>query len=550
VILIRINKEEIKVQLLIVDDEVHVVERMLNTFDWKSIGIEHVYGAYSASEALSLLHQFSIDIVITDIYMPGMSGIQLIAEIRKRWRKTKCILLSGYSDFMYAKEAIQLQTECYLIKPVDSKELIDTVGNTVKKLRQEWEEVVSRQKLEKTLQDNLPFLRSKLLNELLSGQHTSVASLEDKMQLLGLPGFIDKPAAIMIVRLEEPFNEYNFRDLSLIEYAIDNVIEELFDQNFYIWQTKDINDYLVITVAEKTELQECERSKLFERAASQLQETVGQYFKGKISVMVSGWGLFPLDISSRYNSSVSAFRLQVGNSKNIFMRVDDELVLLEVQSLQSLRNPPSLQQLLEMGRWKDAEQKLLEIFTELQQKWVDSQDHILEVFYHISAAYACIIHKNGYQLSQVFAYDYEKLTSGLPFTSINLLREWSLRVLARLIADMDRDNVDKRTSIINKIYNIIDSQLSEDVSLQRIADQVFLHPSYVSRIFKLETGENISEYVQRIRMEKAEYLLKNSPMKIYEISAVLGYLRPHSFNYSFKKEFGITPQGYRDQSSK
>lgn len=93
------------VQLLLVDDEIHVVERFSSTIDWMSLGIEHVYKAYSGLEALALLEQFSIDIVITDIRMPGMSGLELVGEIRNRWPKTKCILLSGYSDFNYAKEA-------------------------------------------------------------------------------------------------------------------------------------------------------------------------------------------------------------------------------------------------------------------------------------------------------------------------------------------------------------------------------------------------------------------------------------------------------------
>ncbi len=108
-------------QLLIVDDEVHVVERLSATVPWLSMGIGQVHKAYSASEALSLLNQFSVDIVITDIQMPGMSGLELIAEISRKWKKTKTIILSGHSDFQYAKEAILHRTEDYLLKPVTEK---------------------------------------------------------------------------------------------------------------------------------------------------------------------------------------------------------------------------------------------------------------------------------------------------------------------------------------------------------------------------------------------------------------------------------------------
>jgi len=522
----------------------------LNTFDWSGIGIEEVHGAYSAKEALALLHQFSIDIVITDIYMPGMSGIELIAEIRKRWRKTKCIVLSGYSDFEYAREAIAHQAESYLIKPVNANELLDTVQRVIDKIKQEWEEVVSRQKLEQALQDNLPLLRSALLNDILTGQAARTSTLEEKMRLLGLSEFFGKAAALMIIRLEEPFNDYDFKDLALIEYAVGNMAEELFEQHFHCWMTKDANDYRVIAVSVKTDMDERERQLLFERAASELQAAVGAYFRGKLSALVSGWGVFQHEVSSLYRSSISAFRLQVGHSKGVFMRIDDELVQLEVKSLQSLRNPPSLMQLLEMGRWDDAGRKLEEIFAELEAKWSSSQDHLLEVFYHLSATFTCTIHKNGYPLCRIFADDYDQLTKGFSFASIPQLRDWAMRVLGRLNVEVEAESVTKRKSIIKEICSIVENQLSEDVTLQRIAEQVFLHPSYISRIFKMETGENLSEYVHRTRMERAKFLLRSSPMKIYEIAAQLGYMRPHSFNFVFKKAYGMTPQKYRELNAR
>src|SRR5690606_25316723 len=108
---------------------------------------------------------------------------------------------------------------------------------------------------------------------------------------------------------------------------------------------------------------------------------------------------------------------------------------------------------------------------------------------------------------------------------------------------------DTRRSLINEIQSYVQRHLAEDVSLQSIADHVFLHPVYVSKIYKLETGDNLSEYVLKTRMNKAEYLLKHSHDKIYEIAAHLGYQRPHSFNHAFKKVYGMTPQEYRDTYS-
>jgi two-component system response regulator YesN len=533
-------------QLLIVDDEVHVVERLASTIPWQTMGIENVYKAFSAHEALSLLNQNSIDIVLTDIQMPGMSGLELIAEISRMWKKTKCILLSGHSDFKYAKEAILHQTEDYLLKPVTEKDLLQTVQRVIDKLKREWEEVISSQRIALTLQENLPMLRGNLLNDLLQGRR--ITHFQDKMKILELPKLHQKPFTLMIIRLEDHFLEYDFQGLSLMEYAIGNMAEELFGDHFILWHTKDAHDYLVFVAKSKNEFHSNEEMKLFERIASQLQSAVKNFLKGKVSILVSGWGTFPDELSSLYNSSISAFRKIIGSEQEFFMRVADDLVKVEVQSLQTLYEPPTLIHLLDAGRWHSVAEKLEQIFEELTRKWTESQEHLLEVFYSVSSAFSYIAHKNGRLLSHLIGSDYDKLTEGIPFRSANQLREWSLRTLYCLQVDMDHETHNARLSTINEIRSFIDNNLAEDVSLQAIADHVFMHPVYVSKIYKLESGDNLSEYVNRIRMDKAAFLLTNNQEKIYEIAAQLGYQRPHSFNHAFKKHYGVTPQEYRVQN--
>lgn len=538
------------VQLLIVDDEIHVVERFSTTIDWKSAGVEQVHKAYSAMEALTLLEQFSIDVVITDIQMPGMSGLQLIAEIHRRWPKTKCILLSGYSDFNYAKEAIQYQTQDYLLKPVTEADLLNTLQRVIDKLKKEWEEVVSNQRLTYTLRENLPLLRGNLLHDLLQGRRMSPEALHDKMRMLELTDYIGFQFAIMMIRLEEYFLEYDQRSLSLMEYAISNMVEELYGNEYDIWHTKDAHDYLVFVMRKKQESSyDPGDSAGFERTATTLQSAVKSYLKGKISILVSSWGLFPQDLVTLYNRSVAVFRRRIGNEHELFMRLEDDQIHTDIQTLQSLYEPPTLNHLLDAGRWDDVEEKLRFTLDEMERGYAGSQEHLLEVYFTIASAYAYIAHKNGRQLSQLMKDDYDRMTEGTPFRSINQLREWSLRTLHKMKADMDQETKDSRVSLINAIRSFVDQNLAGDISLQTIADHVYLHPVYVSKIYKLETGDNLSDYVNRIRMDKAAYLLKSSQDKIYEIAAQLGYQRPHSFNHAFKKYFGMTPQEYRDQYS-
>ncbi|MDQ0114189.1 response regulator transcription factor [Paenibacillus harenae] len=535
-------------QLMLVDDEAHVVDRFATTIDWKSVSIEGVYRAYSAAEALELLEQYSIDIVITDIKMPGMSGLQLIAEIRRLWPKTKCILLSGYSDFDFAKQAILYQTEDYLLKPVKEDDLLSTVKRVLLKLEQEWEEVVSSQRMTYTLKENLPLLRANLLHELLQGKKWSAEVLQEKMNRLEMGSPVWESFALMVIRMDEPFLQYELEDQSWKEYAVSNMVEELFGARYAIWYAKDAHDYLVFLLTAKQEDGAVDDPIWFERTAAALQSAVCAYLKAKISILVSKRGIFPEDVASYYNRSIASFRKRIGNERELFMRLEDEdKSAAPIHSLQSLYEPPTLIHLLEAARWDVIEEKLQRIYETMENGDAVSQEHLLEVYFTIASAYTFIAHKNGRRLADLIGSYYDRMSEGFPCRSLNHLREWSFRTLQHMREDMDRETQDSRSALIRDIQTFVEENVTRDISLQTIAEKVVLHPVYVSKVYKLETGENISDYVQRVKMKKAEHMLKLTNEKIYEIATQLGYQRPHSFIYAFKKMFGITPQEYRDR---
>lgn len=539
------------VQLLIVDDEMHVVDRFCNTIDWGAIGIGQVHKAYSGAEALELLAQISIDIVLTDIRMPGMSGLELIAEIRQRWQKTKCILLSGHSEFMYAQEAISYQTEDYLLKPVKDEELLRVIGRVKDKLHAEWEQVVSKQRLTYTIKENMPLLRATLLNDLLQGRPVPQSALYTKMNVLGFSGIQDQSFSLMLIRLEEIRHDDKI-STSLREYAVTNMVDELFGERYNCWQTKDVHDYLVFVMMPKeSDLTEKEASDWFQRTASVLQSAVKTYLKSKVSILIGGKGQFPVDLRGLYEQSVSSFRKRIGNSHEFFMSSIDEPIRMPslIKSLYSLYEPPTLIHLIEATRWVSIEAKLCAAFDEMERENADSSEYLQEAYFSIASSYSYIAHKNGRSLSHLIGLDYDRMMEGRPFRSIQDLKEWAFRGLERIREDRDQETKHSRTSLINKIQSYVELNIIKDVSLNAIAEHVYLHPVYVSTIYKQETGRNLSDYLHLVRMDKAEYMLKNTLNKIYEIAAQLGYQRAHSFNYAFKKRFGMTPQDYRDQFS-
>ncbi|TLS53813.1 helix-turn-helix domain-containing protein [Paenibacillus antri] len=144
--------------------------------------------------------------------------------------------------------------------------------------------------------------------------------------------------------------------------------------------------------------------------------------------------------------------------------------------------------------------------------------------------------------------DYEMLLDANQFQTIRQLEDWSYRVYGRLKQEMDKEAGNTRATIVDQVHRYIELHMEEDVSVQTLADHVYLNPSYLSRVYKSETGESISDYLYRFRMEKAAYMLKNTQERIYEITARLGYQNPQYFIKVFKRYFGITPQEYRDKN--
>jgi len=202
--------------------------------------------------------------------------------------------------------------------------------------------------------------------------------------------------------------------------------------------------------------------------------------------------------------------------------------------------------LLEAGHWDAAEAKLMAVFAELDTKWPESWEHCMEAGFLISASYTHLAHSNGHTLVNLLGTDMEPLQNGEAFSTISKLRKWSLSALAKLQEGTSNEVKDTRSLYVKKIQEFTDKNLHLDVSLRVLADHVNLHPTHLSKIYKIETGEGISEYISRLRMERACHKLKTTTKKVYEIGMEIGYMDPAYFIKIFKKQFGVTPQEFRD----
>ncbi|OXM86755.1 response regulator [Paenibacillus rigui] len=540
-------------QLLLVDDEMSVVDTLAETIPWNSIGIETVHKAYSAFEALNLLNMHEIDIVITDVLMPEMDGLELTRSIYMHWKHIKCLLLTAHADFEYAHAAIKHNIQGYLLKPIDDHELILQISAVVQTIETERENKYNYNRAMATMRHHLPKIQAELLQSLLQGKRMPADKLEEQLKLLKIPVVQNQHVFIMLVRFKDHLIDYNAFEVSLMEFAIGNLAKETFQEYFETWYCRDAHEYLAFVLIPKPEQDYDEEQVTAERAqyhlnrlVNQFQINVQRYLNKPISVLSGHSGLFPNDMMKIYNNLLLLLSKRFGDDKELPVYIAGHGEMATITTLVSLYEPPLLVHLMEAGQWETSSSKLDAILHELETDWCESSEQLTEAFFSIFSSFSYIAHKQGRSLADLIGAEFVLGKELQPARTVKHLREWTTNVLDTFQRSAQNETRTARAAAVKEAQKFIISHLSADLSVQLISDVLNMHPTYLSRLYKLETGENISEYITRLKMEKAILLLKTSTKKIYEISIEIGYQNPHYFIKLFKKHFGSTPQEYRN----
>ncbi|GAB6928707.1 hypothetical protein JCM10914A_26900 [Paenibacillus sp. JCM 10914] len=540
--------------ILLVDDESYVTESLYQTIPWNELSVREVYQAASALEAIDLLEAHEIDIVVTDVRMPAMTGLELMETLADRWPQVRCILLSGYSDFEYAKQAIRLQASDYILKPVDDGEFIQSVHATVTSIQAEREELGHYYHLLYSRKSDFGILRTTLLRDLVLGQEVAQHYIQTKLNEYEIPLEVNKSALMLLIQLGPRFRGMDDHSLGLMEYAIGNIAEEVLMESFHVWPGKTPHHCMVLLVQRKTTGHEGGRAQAIDREllqglVLQFQQEVKNYLRGEIAVYVTSSFRFPSEISAVYRSGLGdLYRWEQEPGHNLRFADDDRVQQRDssVQAIDLLNRPPSLLHLLETRQWETAHEKLEKAFTAMEAEHI-GQASIHEAFLSVTSAFMYIAHKQGYYIHQLDQAGFDPLYIQQVVQSVSKLSNWSFEMLKKLSDIASTQETTSKSHIIKQVQEMVTADSGYDLSVKTIADRVFLHPVYLSKIYKNETGEGLGDYIIRKRMERALYLLKFTNKKIYEITAELGYQNPQYFSKMFRKYYGMTPNEYRDQ---
>ncbi|MFD0698714.1 response regulator [Paenibacillus sp. GCM10027628] len=524
---------------MIVDDEMYAVQGVRNGIDWASLHVTELYESFNMRDAIQIFETRSIDLLICDIEMPKGSGFDLVEWVKRHSRDTEVIFLTCHADFSFAKRAIQLESFDYLLKPVDFQVLHATVAQVLENIKQDREIKLLNEKFNEMWKRKRTVINERFWQDLFS---LRIACYKENVHRLldeyDLRIEAECPIRIVLISIEDWGREWSARDEELMEYALRNAAAEVVLGHGPGEVIQTHNGENVVILYDWPE-QQWEKEPLLERC-NRLIEACGSYFGCKVSCYLSDH----TDIPTAHQTFKDLLEMEFSN----LHKATTVYTLEKAGSHPAELKLPSFSIwaiLLEEGKKPELEKQLTDYFHALSQEKAPVSP-ILQAFFHgYLQMIHYFLHKQGISAYGLFrGDDYGKISFRVQ--SIVQMQAWALN-LASIVMDKivhnDTDNV------IDRLKRYIADHLDEPITREDLVNLVFLNPAYLSRLFKKETGESISDYILLERMKRAKALLEHSSMTVSDIAKSLGYHNFSHFTKMFRKVYDTNPQSYRQHSA-
>ncbi len=528
---------------LIVDDERHVREAIRLLVDWQAYGIDEVTEAQDVASAIERINQDSPQIVFTDMMMPGQLGTDLLAWIREHAPSAKVIVISGHDDFDFVRKTVLYGGMDYILKPIDPEQLNQAVAKAVQSRKQEDEGTKQEQRKAIEINQLRPVYWDKILTNLVEDPSYYSSIVETLRTEFGLEEE-DRLCRVAVLATDtiHPTIRSKFAGSEdLLYFSLLNICNEIVRKQRRGVAFRHEHGSVVVLLWKMT------------GSAPALLDTVNegirQAFGSPLEFGLGGERPLPAGIKQSYHEAHIVLRQR--NMRAVRPRVrcfdPEENPRLSAIHLTEFEDPMRIalrsgqeQPIRDVVRlWVNQAERMSYINTEQLELWnheysVVRARLLKELFGDLPAA------SNRSQDSAFAAVPVDP-EGCLMLPRLAERLEQDLLQLSRLWAEHQRQD----EHVIFEIVKYIDSHYAEDITLQDLADRFFLSREYISRKFKQQFQENLSDHIERVRMDKAKLLLMNPQYRIAQVAELVGYKDEKYFSKVFKKLEGLSPNEYR-----
>lgn len=536
---------------MIVEDERMIRRGIIQGINWNELGFEVTAEAKNGVEALELLKTQVVDVVMTDIKMPVMDGIELSKKIREQEYSAEIVILSGFSEFEYAREAISFQAFDYLLKPTKKQKLIEIFKKLKLVLDEKVEEQTQKRKQHQVLNEGYASMRKSFLLQLLNGNETVFRGINEQLNFLELDLTGNCFTAVSVkIEMKKMENQIKraWGDERMITYAYENIVNEiLMECEKSVAVVKNIEEINLIFCFDSIRQQNEQMMMILKKMSKTMKTIILQNHDVKVSI---GVGLtYPsiLHIHQSYRQSQKALE------RHFFDTTGDIYVfnhLADDSEKQWIKDYPSeVSSIVEMilkGHLNEVRKLMMNLFERFEESNLNPE--MIKSYCQVFKFILMTTMTNYLEEGQSF--DLEKQLDEIIYKSNSIhdlqndLIILSVEIANQLGMAINRE-IPNEKIIVEKAKNYIKLNYQHKITLQDISDEVHLSPNYLSGIFKKITGETYIDYLQKVRMKAAKKLLEDRSKKVYEIAFEIGYSDYKYFASKFKKMVGMSPKEYR-----
>jgi two-component system response regulator YesN len=528
--------------LMIVEDEPILRNNLANNIAWDEIGVEVIAVAASSEEAMNMYDRKKPDLVLLDIQMSGASGLDLAAWIRERDELVRMIVLSGHDNFEFARRALELGIRKYLLKPAGESEIKRAVAEAADELRQVLDERHNYAVLQQRWAQHLPFVRLMFLSNWLQG-HVSSWELRDRSKevLLDIEALrLFCVAVIDMDPLPEEETRFTSKDASLLQFSVRAIAREVLEP-YADWIVTMPNGYtaVVFTTADahaqpQTFTQEVNAN------VRKLLTVIHQSLKLTASAGISRCTVRPEELAKLYEQARQALqqRILYGNHIAVtYLEHAEEEKAVNAQPEHELERELTIA--LETGNRTKAAETLDRLWHAVMDG-VHTVDQVYEGVLYFMTLFVRLIQQRGYSVKEVVGDDIAYLHNVQAFATKEQVRACLERMLSRMLEYWEHRRGAAGHKMVEAALRMIDDNLREDLTLHSVAERLYINSSYLSRLFKQETGKSFSAYVLERKMEQAKRVLLEGA-KVYDAAEAAGYRDVSYFTKVFRKYWGVTP---------
>ena len=514
--------------ILLIDDETYAIENINQKLNWEQFQIEEVYTANSVEQAKTLLSILPIQIIISDIVMPGGTGLDLIQWVRDKKYNIQVIFLTSYAEFEYAKQAVLLDSIDYLLKPIQEEKLLDALTRAVEKYNQN-KKFEEYKNISEKWDKNKRYIHENFLGELLRNTYC-LEEINNMIQLRKLDYKMTDRFLLSTVYIYQN-KEVNYWDYKLLKFIFKNAISELIeDINISLEAIIQEKEQMYMFVFKGTIKQEEKLILVFEKFLDFIQD----------KLKINAW--FGMGKSCEIEAISSEIREIQNMYQETFHIKNKILSIYTYERKQSTYREPPLQV------WKT-----LLIGKKLEELYFQIKQYVFGI--EITKG---ILQKLRMDIIQfIYSYlDKQEITAHLLFSDpesenfyknavqdIQNMYDFICYFIEKAVKHISYTQ--ETSSVVEKIVQYIDNHYQEEIKRSDLANLVYLNEDYISRIFKKEMGISISQYLIKNRIEIASTLLCSNNLPINTVSIYVGYSNFSYFAKLFKDNTGYSPLEYR-----